>query len=86
MEQTKIGALIRNLRKEMNFTQQQLAEKLSFIALLTEDTIMLRKQYPEWELKTWTVLSGNLMEACILPVSWYCFGHNRDFSLFLPSC
>ena len=28
MEQTKIGALIRSLRKEMNFTQQQLAEKL----------------------------------------------------------
>lgn len=28
MEQIKIGALIRSLRKEMNFTQQQLAEKL----------------------------------------------------------
>lgn len=28
MKQTKIGALIRSLRKEMNFTQQQLAEKL----------------------------------------------------------
>lgn len=28
MEQERIGILIRNLRKEMNLTQQQLAEKL----------------------------------------------------------
>ena len=63
MDNRKVGELIRWLRKESHMTQLQLAEQLHVsdkavskwergmgcpeVSLMTSDTVMLKKQYPE---------------------------------------
>ena len=85
MDNTKVGELIRRLRKESHMTQQQLAEKLHVsdkavskwergmgcpeVSLMTSDTVMLKKQYPEWGLQVRIPVfaHGRLL--------WYCNRH-----------
>ena len=48
---------------------------ITFVALLTGDTLVLRKQYPEWDLQTRipTLAHGRLL--------WYCSRHGLFYQL-----
>ena len=48
---------------------------ITFVALLTGDTLVLRKQYPEWDLQTRipTLAHGRLL--------WYCSQHGLFYQL-----
>lgn len=48
---------------------------ITFVALLTGDTLVLRKQYPEWDLQTRipTFAHGRLL--------WYCSQHGLFYQL-----
>ena len=85
MDNRKVGDLIRWLRKESHMTQLQLAEQLHVsdkavskwergmgcpeVSLMTSDTVMLKKQYPEWGLQVRIPVfaHGRLL--------WYCNRH-----------
>ncbi len=48
---------------------------ITFIALLTGDSIMLRKQYPEWNIQTRIPCFGHGM------LMWHCTNHGLFFQL-----
>ncbi len=48
---------------------------ISFVALLTGDSIMLRKQYPEWDLQVRIPRFGRGM------LMWYCTEHGLSYQL-----
>lgn len=48
---------------------------ISFVALLTGDSIMLRKQYPEWDVQTRIPVFGHGM------LVWYCTKHGLQYQL-----
>jgi len=48
---------------------------ISFVALLTGDSIMLRKQYPEWDVQTRIPVFGYGM------LVWYCTRHGLQYQL-----
>jgi len=48
---------------------------ITFIALLTGDSIMLRKQYPEWDIQTRIPCFGHGM------LVWYCTQHGLRYQL-----
>jgi len=48
---------------------------ISFVALLTGDSIMLRKQYPEWDVQTRIPVFGHGM------LVWYCTRHGLQYQL-----
>lgn len=48
---------------------------ITFVALLTGDSIMLRKQYPEWNVQTRIPAFGHGM------LVWYCIKHGLQYQL-----
>lgn len=48
---------------------------ISFVALITGDSIMLRKQYPEWDVQTRIPVFGHGM------LVWYCAKHGLRYQL-----
>lgn len=50
---------------------------ITFVALLTGDSIMLRKQYPEWDIKTRIPVFGRGM------LVWYCTMHGLQYQLII---
>lgn len=55
--------------------EQSKEHYISFIALLTGDSIMLKKQYPEWEVQTRIPVFGHGM------LVWYCAKHGLQYQL-----
>jgi len=48
---------------------------ITFVALLTGDSIILRKQYPEWDVQTRIPVLGHGM------LVWYCTKHGLQYQL-----
>lgn len=55
--------------------QQTKEHYITFVALLTGDSIMIRKQYPEWDVQTRIPAFGHGM------LVWYCTIHGLQYQL-----
>lgn len=55
--------------------EQTREHHITFVALLTGDSIMLRKQYPEWDVQTRIPVFGHGM------LVWYCTTHGLQYQL-----